>query len=445
MKNFQNTLLRLTVAISLLSLCGSVWGASISISCTSPTFNSLPMSSTPVDFTPTTYVWQYKESSDENYITWGENVGNPTITGLRANTTYNVKVTASDGLGAEATSSAESYTTVNGPCVTLSLDGSASPTKVPLQWSIYSSCSASTPMTSANINNITITVDDGIPIVLTRSANGGADFPSSYTVAGLDKNTTYRFTIDVYYSAGGEVPVSHSISVSTTGSTGCTISSTAKETLDDNWKGGIDFEDAYTLEFSTSSSPAGVQVHYTVPACVKGAAGVDYESMVLGLKKNTTSESTSSTFRESNGTRTGDEDDGFTWTLSSEDLAWAGLSQTGDSVLIAVNVPVTAGKYCTKFTGYAMGIGCNEAYRMTFTKRTAEQSTFSVSTSSAMIRFAYRKASSTADYTYVSIDNDSGVHSYALNIADFDIGTYEFVIFDKTGVTSGVKVMYTVY
>lgn len=444
MKNNIKLVNKFAVTILFALFCGMAWAdPSVSFSSTSSTFNSVTATVSASGFTPTTYNWEYKVSGASEYIGWSGHSDSETISVLRANTTYTVKVTAIDAEKNEA-SHEGNISTSNGACVTLSLNGDPSPTKVPLQWSIYSSCSASTAMSSASIKNITITVDDNNPIVLTRSANGGADFPSSYTVSGLNKNTTYNFTIDVYYAAGGEIPISHTISATTTGSTGCTFVSSVKETIDDTWKGGQDFADNYTIACTTvSESPVSVQIQYTVPDCVKNASGVDYENMKLGLKKTSSADAE---LREATATRTGNADDGFTWTLSSEDIAWAGLSGVGDSLLVAVKVPVTSSFYATKFLGYAVGVGCNEAYIFNFSKRSENQKTFTWSTSANMVRFAYRKADNLSGaYIYKNVDNASGVHEYTIDISDFDIAKYEFRIYDKDGVTTGIKLLQSVY
>lgn len=327
----------------------------------------------------------------------------------------------------------------------LSVNGSATPTTVPLQWNISRTCSTSAAMSDADIKNVKITIDDNNPIVLTRSAAGGV-FPTSYTASGLSKNTTYRFTIDVYYSTGGvdvADPISHSITATTTGSTGCTFTSSEKDENGGDWANKCDFSSNYTITTTTSRDANGdlqLSVTYTKPTDISPS------KVNLGIKKN---------YDDSGLTEVGemtDNNDGiYSLDIPNSVLVGKGVRAVGDSILIGVQnvvsavAPCTEGMYCTKFVGYAVGVGCNEAYSFTFTKRKSEQNTFSMSTSAAMIRFAYRKAGSTAAYTYVAMDNDSGVHSYTLNIADFDLGTYEFVVYDKTGQTEGIKVLQAVY
>ncbi len=304
--------------------------------------------------------------------------------------------------------------------------GVATATTVPLSWD--------TNVDASHIKNITITIDEGHPIVLTQVSG---IWPTSYTAAGLSKGTEHNFVIDVYYDDGGSVPLTDNCSATTLNTSGCVFTSSEKETKDESWKDKCDFPDDYVLNITTTTTvPLALNVVYTKPS------GVSNPTVTLGAKHYTgDAEIIEIGQMNDNGDGT------YSLEISTETLNNMNIRTVGDSILIGVKNAVSdctpGNMYCTKLVGYALGIGCNEPYTLSFSKRNEDQRIFSIDTNVNMIRLAVRKLGDTGDYTYYTLDSESS--SYTLNISDFATDTYEFVIYDKNGITSGVKVLHAIY
>lgn len=311
------------------------------------------------------------------------------------------------------------------PCVTL-ICGTPTATTVPLTWT--------TNIDDEDINNITLSVDGGAPIILTKI---GTSWPTEYTVSGLNKGMTHTFSIALYYTDGGSTPLESECEATTLNTSGCNFTSRAKELKDESWKNGCDFTSDYTINVNTSSTnPLALTVTYTKPTDIDPGNNV-----ILGIKRRTVDPNITDL-----GKMTNNGDGTYSKTITAEVLRGIGVTSAGDSILVAVKNEVgscaSTGMYCTKFMGYAIGVGCNEAFEFSFTKRTEDQHLFTLNTSASMIRIGVKPQESLI-YTYYTLD--TAANSYILNISDYEVGVYNFVLFDQNGVSSGIKVLHAVY
>lgn len=358
-------------------------------------------------------------------------------------------------LASDKTDAARVYTiTYGSDCATLSFDADAtvptrtacagnsvtltasSPTAttVTLSWALAG-------ITTENVENITISVDKGNPIVLTKLND--LSWPTSCVIADLIKGMEHTFDISVYYT-GGSAPLTSSCVAVTDNTSGCSFTSNEIDTKDDEWKNKCSFGSDYTLEMTTTTKPLAVTVSFTVPSDIRASVG---NNVYLAGKSNYLSERVDIPDAETPMTPSGLGDGVFSYTIDAEMLRALGVRAAGDSLLLAVKCVASCaeGMYCTKFVGYAVAVGCNEASSFKFTKRTEDQNTFTFNTNADVIRFAYKRSGSTEGYTYKVIDDEDGIHTYTLNIADLDLGSYEFILYDKNGSTSPVKVIQAVY
>ncbi len=303
--------------------------------------------------------------------------------------------------------------------------GTPTATTVPLTWV--------TSVADGNINNITLSIDGGAPIILTKI---GTSWPDEYTVSGLNKGMTHTFSIALYYTGGGSTPLEDECETTTLNTSGCSFTSSVKESKDGSWGGGCDFTSDYTINVVTASNPLALTVTYTKPTDINPG-----DNVILGIKRRTGDPNITDL-----GQMTNNGNGTYSKVISAEDLRGIGVTSAGDSILVGVknvvNSCASGGMYCTKLIGYAIGIGCNEAFNFSFTKRTADQHIFTLNTSASIIRVGVKPQESLT-YTYYTLDTAS--NSYMMNISDLAVGVYDFVLFDRDGVSSNIKVLHSVY
>lgn len=260
----------------------------------------------------------------------------------------------------------------------------------------------------------------------------------SATVPNLKNYTSYTFSIA---AVSASTTTYGKLTCMTTNPTTCSGVSQVKNTLDESLKNNCDFAVPYEFEITTSDlteNDPTVLVRYKYTQ----SQGIDNNQVKLcRMFKEGQIESELQMTAETGGT-------GW-WYINLEGVTLGSLS-VGDSAKFAIKVvPVdgcTGGAktfYATRMFAYKVGVGCNDARAFEFTKRLASQTTFFIQTDASIQRILVKKKGSSE---YIQDNHiEPAASKFALDISGYELGTYEFEIFDESGRSDDIKIIHTVY
>ncbi len=265
-----------------------------------------------------------------------------------------------------------------------------------------------------------------------------ATVTSPAVITGLSKSTSYDIKITGTYLTETDYDEE---TVATTNPTTCSGESQVKNTLDGSLKNNCDFTVPYEFEITTSDlteNDPTVLVRYRYTQ----SQSIDNNQVKLcRMFEEGQIESELQMTAEAGGT-------GW-WYINLEGETLGNLS-VGDSAKFAIKVvPVggcTGGSgtfYATRMFAYKIGVGCNDARAFEFTKRLASQTTFFIQTDASIQRILVNKQGSSK---YIQ-DNyiEPAASKFALDISGYELGTYEFQIFDESGRSDDIKIIHSVY
>ncbi|SDK34684.1 fibronectin type III domain-containing protein [Nonomuraea jiangxiensis] len=185
-----------------------------------------------------------------------------TLTGLTANTQYQVYVRARDGAGnLSGNSPAVTFTTTTG-------GGDTSPPTAPAGLAASGTTSTGTSLSwtaSTDDNGVT-----GYDILRAPGASGGTftqagtSATTSFNDTGLTPSTTYRYQVRARDAAGNTSPVSNTVSVTTAPGTS-TGACTAAATVQTQWATGYVVQ-PLTITNTGTATITGWTVTFTLPA-----------------------------------------------------------------------------------------------------------------------------------------------------------------------------------
>ncbi|HOR40427.1 MAG TPA: fibronectin type III domain-containing protein, partial [Paludibacteraceae bacterium] len=261
---------------------------------------------------------------------------------------------------------------------------------------------------------------------------------TSATITGLDASTTYDLKVIATVSS---VDYEDTDTKATTNPTTCSGKSQVKNTLDGSLKNNCDFTVPYEFEITTSDlteNDPTVLVRYKYTQ----SQSIDNNQVKLcRMFEEGQIESELQMTAEAGGT-------GW-WYINLEGETLGNLS-VGDSAKFAIKVVPAGGCtggtgtfYATRMFAYKVGVGCNDARAFEFTKRLASQTTFFIQTDASIQRILVNKKGSSE---YIQ-DNyiEPAASKFALDISGYELGTYEFEIFDESGRSDDIKIIHTVY
>ncbi len=265
-----------------------------------------------------------------------------------------------------------------------------------------------------------------------------ATVTSPAVITGLTEATSYDIRITGTYLTETDYDEE---TVATTNPTTCSGESQVKNTLDGSLKNNCDFAVPYEFEITTSDlteNDPTVLVRYKYTQ----SQSIDNNQVKLcRMFEEGQIESELQMTAEAGGT-------GW-WYINLEGETLGNLS-VGDSAKFAIKVVPAGGCtggsgtfYATRMFAYKVGVGCNDARAFEFTKRLASQTTFFIQTDASIQRILVNKKGSSE---YIQ-DNyiEPAASKFALDISGYELGTYEFEIFDESGRSDDIKIIHTVY
>lgn len=265
-----------------------------------------------------------------------------------------------------------------------------------------------------------------------------ATVTSPAVITGLSESTSYDIKITGTYLEETDYDEE---TVATTNSTTCSGESQVKNTLDGSLANNCNFTVPYEFEITTSDlteNDPTVLVRYKYTQ----SQSIDNKQVKLcRMFKEGQIEDELQMTEEAGGT-------GW-WYINLEGETLGNLS-VGDSAKFAIKVvPVggcTGGSgtfYATRMFAYKVGVGCNDARAFEFTKRLASQTTFFIQTDASIQRILVNKKGSSE---YIQDNHiEPAASKFALDISGYELGTYEFEIFDESGRSDDIKIIHTVY
>lgn len=269
-----------------------------------------------------------------------------------------------------------------------------------------------------------------------------ATVTSPAVITGLDEATSYDIKITGTYQ---EETAYDEVTVATTNPTTCSGSSDVKNTVDASLKDKCDFGVDYEFEISTTDLTENdpkvlVRYRYTQPESID-----NNQVKLCRMFQEGQIESEFPMSAEAGG------NGWWSVTLEGETL---GNKSVGDSAKFAIKVvtvggcdiegvPSISGFYATRMFAYKVGVGCNDARAFEFTKRLASQTTFFIQTDASIQRILVKKKGSSE---YIQDNHiEPAASKFALDIRGYELGTYEFEIFDESGRSDDIKIIHTVY
>ena len=265
-----------------------------------------------------------------------------------------------------------------------------------------------------------------------------ATVTSPAVITGLSEGTSYDIKITGTYLEETDYDEE---TVATTNPTTCSGESDVKNTLDGSLANNCNFTVPYEFEITTSDlteNDPTVLVRYKYTQ----SQSIDNNQVKLcRMFEEGQIESELQMSAEAGGT-------GW-WYINLEGETLGNLS-VGDSAKFAIKVvPVggcTGGSgtfYATRMFAYKVGVGCNDARAFEFTKRLASQTTFFIQTDASIQRILVNKKGSSE---YIQDNHiEPAASKFALDISGYELGTYEFEIFDESGRSDDIKIIHTVY
>ena len=387
-------------------------------------------------YTPTNAYVLYRKVGDANFTRMEVSTSRPTarITGLAANTNYEVKVRLEqkDGEGAVIDDLESEVATTKTAAASMSLKQVGAYTNyLTIGWDVNFTAELYTVMCRKNGSK-----EEYLKYQLSGSA-------TSATITGLDEHTAYEVQVVAQLSAAQGGSRTAKGIFTTLDRTSCNTLSFETELEDASFKGAnvCEFKNPYNIEAYTMYDNAG---NPTVRIRYQYTQGTNYQGVELFQREENGSNLTSK------GTMLGE---GNHWYykdiegLKDGDYFYFAIKAVSNEACISRNKGTTitqGGMYVTRKLNYKMGVGCNDATELEFTKGEGDKVFY---------------LQSNATIARVEVYNPSGQlvatpaitkpgPNYVLNIADdttFPTGTYTFMLYDINGRLSDIDLVYTIY
>lgn len=408
---------------------------SVSIVQVNPGVDYIELAWNTTGYTPTNAYVLYRKVGDANFTRMEVSTSRPTarITGLAANTNYEVKVRLEqkDGEGA----------------VIDDLESEVATTKT-------AAASMSLKQVGAYTNYLTIGWDANFTAELYtvrhRPTGSGLDYlqyelsgkATSATITGLDEHTSYDIQVVAQLSAAQGGSRTASGVFTTLSATSCNTISTEAEENDNSFSKDITckFAKPYVIETYTTVDKEGknvvhVRYQYTQEAPLDVIRLFKREANIDRIEE-------SAMTREGNtnwyaGSVTGYNDGDYFYFAVKVAIAGSCENLKGET-------KTTGGMYVTRKLNYKVGVGCNDATELQFTKGDGDK-VFYLQTNATIARVEVYNPSKQLVVTPAITKPGP---NYVLNIADdttFPTGTYTFMLYDINGRLSDIDLVYTIY
>lgn len=386
-------------------------------------------------YTPTNAYVLYRKVGDANFTRMEVSTSRPTarITGLAANTNYEVKVRLEqkDGEGA----------------VIDDLESEVATTKT-------AAASMSLKQVGAYTNYLTIGWDANFTAELYtvrhRPTGSGLDYlqyelsgkATSATITGLDEHTSYDIQVVAQLSAAQGGSRTASGVFTTLDRTSCNTVSYEDEESDASFTQATtcEFKQPYEVEVYTSNletKEVTIRYHYTQPENI-----ADNQVILLKRKKDGNNLEQLSPYMTSEGNKWYKK----VYQPSAEEIL-------DGYVYFAIKVVTKEGcegedshMYVTRKLNYKMGVGCNDATELEFTKGEGDKVFYLQSNATIARVEVYNPSGQLVDTPEITKPGPN----YVLNIADNTAfppsnDPYTFMLYDINGRLSDIDLVYTIY
>lgn len=263
---------------------------------------------------------------------------------------------------------------------------------------------------------------------------------TSATITGLNEHTSYDIQVVAQLTAAQGGSKTAKGIFTTLDRTSCNTVSTEDEESDGSFDQSVtcEFKKPYEVEIYTSNpetKEVTIRYHYTQPETI----AADQVYLLKRVKNgNALSQQPIMKAEGSNWFKT-------TYQPSEDEIA-------DEYVYFAIKVVTTTScesteaekMYVTRKLNYKMGVGCNDATELEFTKGEGDK-VFYLQTNATIARVEVYDPN--GDLVATPEITKPGA-SYVLNIASndtFPTGTYKFMLYDINGRLSDVKLIYAVY
>ena len=264
---------------------------------------------------------------------------------------------------------------------------------------------------------------------------------TSATITGLDEHTSYDIQVLAQLSAAQGGSRTASGVFTTLDRTSCNTLSTEDEESDAsfNQTTTCEFKQPYEVEVYTSNletKEVTIRYHYTQPENI-----ADNQVILLKRKKDGDNLEQLSPYMTSEGNKWYKK----VYQPSAEEIL-------DGYVYFAIKVVTKEGceegegskMYVTRKLNYKMGVGCNDATELTFTKGEGDKVFYLQSNATIARVEVYNPSGQLVDTPEITKPGPN----YVLNIADdttFPTGTYTFMLYDINGRLSDIDLVYTIY
>lgn len=413
------------------SACPAATG--VSIVQVDPGVDYIDLAWSTTGYSPTHAYVLYKKATDANFTSMVVAINKPTarITGLAANTNYKVQVwlERKDGEG-DVIDHIESEV----------VDATTA------------AASMSLKQVGAYTNYLTIGWEANFTAELYtvrhRPTGSGLDYlqyelsgkATSATITGLDEHTSYDIQVVAQLSAAQGGSRTASGVFTTLDRTSCNTVSYEDEESDASFTQATtcEFKQPYEVEVYTSNletKEVTIRYHYTQPENI-----ADNQVILLKRKKDGNNLEQLSPYMTSEGNKWYKK----VYQPSAEEIL-------DGYVYFAIKVVTKEGcegedshMYVTRKLNYKMGVGCNDATELTFTKGEGDKVFYLQSNATIARVEVYNPSKQLVATPAITKPGPN----YVLNIADdttFPTGTYTFMLYDINGRLSDIDLVYTIY
>lgn len=409
---------------------------SVSITEVTPGVDYIDMAWDITGYDPTHAYVLYKKATDANFTRMEVSTSRPTarITGLAANTDYVVKVRLEqqDGEGAVIDDLESEVATTKTASASMSLKQVGAYTNyLTIGWDVNFTAELYTVMYRKN----------GSKEEFLRYELSGA--ASSATITGLNEHTAYEVQVVAQLSAAQGGSRTATGVFTTLHRTSCNTVSYESEQEDGSFTGDLvcEFKNPYNIEAYTMYDNAG---NPTVRIRYQYRQGTNYQGVEL-FKRNENDNNLITL-----GTMPGE---GNHWYykdiegLNEGDYFYFAVKVVSNEACTSRNTGSTipqGGMYVTRKLNYKVGVGCNDATELEFTKGEGDKVFYLQSNATIARVEVYNPSDQLVDTPEITKPGPN----YVLNIADntaFPTGTYTFKLYDINGRLSDVDLVYTIY
>lgn len=409
---------------------------SVSIAQINPGVDYIDLSWNITGYDPTHAYVLYKKETDHNFTSMVVSPDRPTarITGLAANTNYVVKVKLEqkDGEGAVIDDLESEVATTKTAAASMSLKQVGAYTN-------YLTIGCDVNFT-AELYTVMYRKNGSKEEYLKYQLSGSA---TSATITGLDEHTAYEVQVVAQLSAAQGGSRTASGVFTTLDRTSCNTLSFESELEDGSFTGDnvCEFKNPYNIEAYTMYDNAG---NPTVRIRYQYTQGTNYQGVEL-FRRNANDNNLTTL-----GTMPGE---GNHWYykdiegLKDGDYFYFAIKAVSNEACISRNNGTTiaqGGMYVTRKLNYKLGVGCNDATQLTFTKGEGDKVFYLQSNATIARVEVYNPSGQLVDTPEITKPGPN----YVLNIADntaFPTGEYTFMLYDINGRLSDIDLVYTIY